>query len=208
MDNFIIIPNKIIQNNNLAPNAKLLLGYIIGLSRNTNECFASNEYLANLLNSSTRSVINWLKMLENEKFIKTELRYKNGCKFVSKRIIKLSENFYQTCGNFESSHGEKNFLDNNININKKNIFNTKPTKIIIENFILENNLNVKADKFYNYYDKRNFSFAGKFINWQGKLFEWHEKNTPTKTQPPLADWEIELIKGFEKEEREKKCKIL
>lgn len=60
-----------------------------------------------------------------------------------------------------------------------------PTLPQIENYIKVNNLNVDAEKFFNYYNDRNWTTAkGNNVEWKKKLSEWHENETKS---PQIKD---------------------
>ena len=57
-----------------------------------------------------------------------------------------------------------------------------PTLDEIQKYILNNKLNVNANKFYNYYNSGNWvdSQGNKVINWQQKLVSWNNRETQTE----------------------------
>ena len=60
---FAIIPVSILENKNLSANAKLLYGEIMALSKKSGKCYATNEYLANMLGLKKESMPQLLKEL-------------------------------------------------------------------------------------------------------------------------------------------------
>lgn len=60
---FAIIPVSILENENLSANSKLLYGEIMALSKKSGQCYATNEYLANMLGLKKESMPQLLKEL-------------------------------------------------------------------------------------------------------------------------------------------------
>lgn len=70
--NYIMISNVVLDSCKLNSTDKLLMGIINSLSSKDKYCYASNEYLANRLKVSKRTITNSLAKLSNENFIKME----------------------------------------------------------------------------------------------------------------------------------------
>ncbi|MFI3226938.1 MAG: helix-turn-helix domain-containing protein [Clostridia bacterium] len=212
MDKFIKIPQEIARDKELKASAKLLFGEILGLTKATGECYASNKYLAKICNLTPVTISNLIKNLKEKEYIFID----NSSDLddnMHGRTIKIFLNNDKKMDNTPykiSNKGgiKENFKQNSI-INKRVIINSTstPTRTEIEDFILQNNLNVNPDKFFNYYDKKNFLFQDKIINWRERAFEWHkyEKSNFVKTpklydkpENELAAWELEMLKDMEK----------
>lgn len=72
MENFsfyVVFESQVIYDKNLTNTEKLLYSYISGLSLKTGKCFASNSYLANLLQTTNRHVQRSLEKLRKQKYI-------------------------------------------------------------------------------------------------------------------------------------------
>lgn len=80
---FIITPRILFNDKNLNRTDNDLLSLIISLALNSNYCYASNEYLANYINVSKRTISDSLSKLKKLKYIK--IKYIN-----SKRRIYLN----------------------------------------------------------------------------------------------------------------------
>jgi len=74
---FAIIPINILEKRNLSANAKLLYAEIVALSKKSGKCFATNEYLAERLGLSKRSIPTLLKELKKERLIKISINRNN-----------------------------------------------------------------------------------------------------------------------------------
>ena len=86
---YSIIPADVRYNEELTPNAKLLYAEITSLSNKNGTCWASDNYFMKLYGVKKRSIQNWLKQLEDYKYIKREVTYKKGTKEIEKRYITL-----------------------------------------------------------------------------------------------------------------------
>lgn len=82
-DYFIVLPSRILHNKNLNLRSKVLYGEIYRLSSN-GYCWASNQYLAKIMDASVKTIQNSLNELEKSKLIKREIEIENGS---SKRRI-------------------------------------------------------------------------------------------------------------------------
>lgn len=72
---------------NISSGAKLLYAEITALTSINGVCFASNDYFANLYNVSIRCIQNWLKELQDNKFI--EIKIDNSLK---RKIFLIARN--------------------------------------------------------------------------------------------------------------------
>lgn len=57
---------------------------------------------------------------------------------------------------------------------------TKPTLMEVNRYIQENKLNVKPDKFFNYYEERSWTVNGHGIDWKQRCNDWHKSERPAK----------------------------
>lgn len=74
---YSIVPDFISMYKGLNSTEKLLMGKIYSLTYKSNECFASNDYLAKKLNVTTRTITSSLSKLEDKNLIKVEfINYK------------------------------------------------------------------------------------------------------------------------------------
>lgn len=70
---YCFIPEFIIGREDLNANEMFVTGIVIGLSGKTGFCYASNEYIASVIKSSTRSVTNYINHLVELGVLKREL---------------------------------------------------------------------------------------------------------------------------------------
>ncbi|EGO7983268.1 helix-turn-helix domain-containing protein [Enterococcus faecalis] len=156
---YAIIPAIVRYDNHLNGNAKLLYGELTALANEKGYCWATNQYFANLYNVSKRTIISWLKQLEERNYIKMQIFYKPNSKMVDRRHIYIlpyptdtefytpSEENFITYGknhqegdeeNFttpsEENFTENNTLINNTKNNTKNIYSVEQSSTMSELF--------------------------------------------------------------------------
>ena len=85
---FGILPANV-RYSKINANAKILYTEITALTYSNGVCWATNDYFAKLFNTTKRSITNWIKELENNKFIVCE--YDNENSQNEKRWIYLYE---------------------------------------------------------------------------------------------------------------------
>ncbi len=75
---YIKIPLNIIEDKDLSSSAKILYGYLLLLTHRKGYCYASNDYLKEVLGISSRSITRLLRKLKNNHYIslKYEINYK------------------------------------------------------------------------------------------------------------------------------------
>lgn len=78
---YIIITHSIYADKNLNDGAKLTYGLILSLSQKNGLCYANNEYLAEQLNKSVRTVQTHLDALKKKRYIEVTL-YKNNYRLI------------------------------------------------------------------------------------------------------------------------------
>jgi hypothetical protein len=126
---YAIIPADVRYNEKLTPNAKLLYGEITALCNEKGYCWANNKYFADLYKVDKITISRWLKQLQKEGFISSELIYKRGTKQVDKRIVKIINTPIQ-----KSREGinkivkDISILYNNNNTNEYSVKSKKSTK--------------------------------------------------------------------------------
>ena len=84
---YAIIPAEVRYDKQLKPNEKLLYGEITSLATKTGECWASNNYFADLYEVEPETISRWIKDLKDRGYITTRIDYKEGTKEIDKRAI-------------------------------------------------------------------------------------------------------------------------
>lgn len=125
---YAIIPAEIRYSTELTPNAKLLYGEITALTNKEGYCWASNNYFAELYNTTPTSIINWLNQLEQKGFIEREIVYKDDTKQITDRYIKITnipskEILSRGSKEILTSPSKEILTQNNINMNNINYNN-------------------------------------------------------------------------------------
>lgn len=85
---YAIIPSEILSSKELSSSAKLLVGVLVSLSNKTGYCFASNQYISEVLGVSLVYVRALIKELEDKKIIEREISSKVN-KELGHRTIKI-----------------------------------------------------------------------------------------------------------------------
>lgn len=82
------IPVEILTNDELSDKEKIILSMIVYLSKNKEYCFASNKYIANIVDVTPDRVSKIISSLKNKKYIDINLKYKTNTKEIESRQIK------------------------------------------------------------------------------------------------------------------------
>lgn len=190
-----VIPAKFLISKDISSTQKLLLGLISSLSNLKGYCFASNEYLAELLDVSKTTVSQAISDLETKGYL-GRIIYRNDKKEIEQRIltiiidkktdIPISEN-HNTLPLKNDIPISKNRKENNKynnNINNKYNKGVKPTLSQVEDFFLEKGSTTEqAKKAFDYYEVADWHDAkGKPVkNWKQKMLSVWINNSNFKT---------------------------
>ena len=115
---YAIIPASVRYDTNISANAKLLYGEITALCNEKGYCWATNEYFADLYDTSNRTIQRWLTDLKNAGYIYTE------DESTSRKIRIVTDDKNVTPPVTEMSQGDdKNVTQNNTeNITESNTY--------------------------------------------------------------------------------------
>lgn len=146
---YAIIPANVRYDSELRANEKLMYGEITALANKTGECWASNQYFAELYGVTPQAVSKWISHLNDCGYINVEIAYKGNTKEVDRRIIRIvstnvSEVSTNDCGGINKRlipHKQK-FKDNNTSKN-----NTRDNNLIYSQVV--NYLNNRIGSRYN-----------------------------------------------------------
>ena len=83
---YAIIPATVLFNENMKSNEKLLYAVITALSNKEGYCFASNKYLANLLNAKDHTISKWISHLKELDFVCLEFIKNEKNEIIQRRI--------------------------------------------------------------------------------------------------------------------------
>ena len=81
------IPVEVLLNKNLSDKEKIILSMILYLSEETKSCFASNKYIASIVNVTANRVSKIISSLKEKEYIKVKLKYKTDSKEIEQRQI-------------------------------------------------------------------------------------------------------------------------
>ena len=146
------IPAEILLNENLSDKEKIILAMILYLSEETKSCFASNKYIANIVNVTHERVSKIISSLKDKGYISVKLKYKTDSKEIEQRqIIPIVENVNMCSQKQPYPMGE----------NDKDIINNIKNKKIYNN---SSNSNKKYKLNYKGRDYTNFDFTKLYAN--------------------------------------------
>lgn len=91
------IPAEILLNEDLSDKEKIILSMVLYLSEEKGSCFASNKYIANIVNVTHERVSKIISSLKDKGYVSVKLKYKTDSKEIEKRqIIPIVENINST----------------------------------------------------------------------------------------------------------------
>tara|TARA_R110002110_G_scaffold8685_1_gene43492 strand:+ start:1031 stop:1630 length:600 start_codon:yes stop_codon:yes gene_type:complete len=171
---YAIIPSEV-RYADITPNAKLLYAEISALTNMNGKCNASTNYFAKLYKVSKTSIQNWLKCLEDNKFITRKNIYKEGSKEILSRYIKL----------FEYSTQDKLRDNNNITYSNNNLTDSKarfkkPTVNDIKEYCLWRNNGIDSETFFDFYESKDWKVGkNKMKDWKACIRTWEKRQNKT-----------------------------
>lgn len=121
---YAIIPAEVRYDKQLKPNEKLLYGEITSLATKTGECWASNNYFADLYEVEPETISRWIKDLKDRGYIATRIDYKEGTKEIEKRAI-IIEGGIDKKINRGIDEKNKGGIDKKVKGNKQEVNNTR-----------------------------------------------------------------------------------
>ena len=188
---YAVIPAEVRYSKKLTPNSKLLYAEITALCNMNGKCTASTEYFCRLYEVSRVSIQKWLKILEDNNYIKRVNIYRQGSKEILSRVITLV-----------NTPCKEKFTDNtNINItntnltdsNKKALFK-KPKLDEVKNYCILRKNNIDAEAFIDFYESKNFYIGkNKMKDWKACVRTWErreiKKPTMSKLDAQINAWQ-------------------
>lgn len=186
---YAIIPANVRYDRELKDKAKLLYGEIVSLSNKEKQCWASNQYFAELYGLSIETISRLISDLIKKGYLQRKFEYKKGTKEIEKRIlIPIDDLVKGYCQNGQGGIDQK-VKDNNTSINnkKENIKRKrfiKPTLEDIKEYCKQRNNNVNAKTFYDYYEANDWKDKDgkKLVSWKQKLITWERYENKNNLQ--------------------------
>lgn len=114
------------------PKAILLYGHISTLANKKGYCWATNEYFAKRLSVDKRTVIDYLNLLVDKKYIKRKVFHKKNSKEVERRMLSIfttpgDVDFTRSSDTDFTTPGDVDFTENNTSINNTRINKSSTT---------------------------------------------------------------------------------
>lgn len=147
------IPADILLNKKLSDKEKIILSMIMYLSEEKGCCFASNKYIANIVNVTFDRVSKIIRSLKDKGYVKIKLKYKIDSKEIEERqIIPMVKNTHRY-----SRKVQEGIVKNNYSGSKKYLYpiGKKDKDIKYKN----NNIKKRNDSEFNW----NSLYANKDI---------------------------------------------
>ena len=106
------IPAEILLNKNLSDKEKVILAMILYLSEEKGSCFASNKYIASIVNVTSDRVSKIVSSLKDKGNVDVNLKYKIDTKEIKERqIIPIAERINRYSEKYLEGIGKNNYSD-------------------------------------------------------------------------------------------------
>ena len=106
------IPVEVLLNKDLSDKEKIILSMIWYLSEETKSCFASNKYIASIVNVTANRVSKIISSLKEKGYIKVKLKYKTDSKEIEQRqITPIVQNINRYNSKSQERIETNNYLD-------------------------------------------------------------------------------------------------
>lgn len=166
---YTVIPAMVRYDKNLKDKSKLLYGEIVALSDKNGECWASNNYFAELYNISTETVSRLINSLIKNGYLESKIIYEQDTKKIDKRVlIPIDKNINTYCQNNQGG------IDKKVKGN-----NTR---------LIKENIKRKFNIFWDLYPRKVS---------KGTAEKWFEKNNPSDELLNIMIEKIKLLKTTE-----------
>jgi hypothetical protein len=193
---YAVIPAEVRYSKKLTPNAKLLYAEITALCNMNGKCTASTQYFCNLYEVSRVSIQKWLKILEDNKYIKRVNIYKQGSKEILARVITLVNN---PCKEMFTDNTNININNINLTDSNKKAFFKKPTIDDVKNYCILRKNNIDAEAFIAFYESKGWMVgSNKMKNWKQAIVTWEKREEKKPQTMSKIDSQLnEYLKGKE-----------
>lgn len=128
------IPAEILFNKDLSDKEKIILSMVLYLSEEKGSCFASNKYIASIVNVTPERVSKIISSLKDKEYVKVKLKYKTDSKEIEERqITPIVENIDRHSQKLQEGIDNNNYSDSEnqpypIGENDKEIINNIKNK--------------------------------------------------------------------------------
>ena len=161
------IPAEILLNNNLSDKEKIVLSMVLYLSDDTGSCFASNKYIASIVNVTSDRVSKIVSLLKEKGYVDVNLKYKIDTKEIEERqIIPIAERINRYSEKYIEGIGKNNYSGSQkerhpIGENDKDIINNIKSK---NNYNKESQIKKKNKANFEQRDYTGFDFTKLYAN--------------------------------------------
>lgn len=139
------IPADILLNEDLSDKEKIILSMILYLSEERKSCFASNKYIANIVNVTHERVSKIISSLKDKGYVSVKLKYKTDSKEIEERqITPIVENINRYSQDVQEAIKTNNYSDSQ----KQPYPIVEKDKDIINNIKNKNNYNNYNNVYY------------------------------------------------------------
>ena len=183
---YAMIPANVRYDKNLKANEKLMYGEITALTNKTGECWATNNYFANLYGVHKNVVSGWISSLEKQGYLTKKIIYKENSNEIDKRILCINLKVNSINEKIDTPLNEK-IKDNSTSMNstsmnnKENIIKENSEKSEIqknkfgsfENILLSE---IELEKLKEFYDDKldeAIEFLSESIEARGYKYKSH-----------------------------------
>ena len=189
---YAVIPANVRYSKKLTPNAKLLYAEITALCNMNGKCTASTDYFCKLYEVSRISIQKWLKILENNNYIRRVNIYKQGSKQIETRVITLVN--IPCKEKLTDNINTKVYNNNNITYSNKKEHFKKPNIEDVKNYCILRNNNIDAEAFIDFYESKDWKIGkNKMKDWKAAIRTWERretKRTPmSKLDAQINEWQ-------------------
>lgn len=144
---YAIIPATVLFNEKIKANEKLLYAIITVLSNKEGYCFASNSYLVNLLNAKPHTISKWVSHLKELGFVCLDIIRNDKGEIIQRRI-------YPNDTPYSINRTYPYSIEKTEGMSQKGQYNN----------IIDNNINNKIDRLFNYILDNEKEVPEEFIN--------------------------------------------
>ena len=161
------IPAEILLNNDLSDKEKIILSMILYLSDETGSCFASNKYIACIVNVTSDRVSKIVSSLKEKGYVDVNIKYKIDTKEIEERqIIPIAESINRYSEKYIEGIGKNNYSGSQkerhpIGENDKDIINNIKNK---NNYNKESQIKKNNKANFEQRDYTGFDFTKLYAN--------------------------------------------
>lgn len=191
----IWIPIEVWQDKTLSWNEKILLMEIDSFTSKGNECYISNEYIADLLGVSVRWAIKCMTHLIETGYVRV-VRFDGRKRYVETTIQFMADmNKSSVQGGIKVQHTETNEYINNNSLYKGGSSRfQKPSIEEIRQYCLEKELDVDAEQFFLFYESKGWVIGkSPMKSWRAAVCTWsrRQKETPQRKRESRSESVLE-----------------